>query len=129
MSPYISNMSTVSAPLMTRLRRYLRVVAVLCLGLVLMKSVFASSCTVDRLVSESQTSVLVAVVDHGVPGDAGNCWHDGTGGCHCVCAHVTPLPLQATTLRLSPASAGDCVLAVDGGPPAPLDDHLRPPIA
>lgn len=129
-------MSTTSPSLITRLRRHLRVVVLLCLSLVVMKSGIAASCTVDRWSDDAQAAVVLVAGDaHEVAAssasndDPGTCWHDGTGGCHCVCAHVTPLPPQAPMLRTPPASADVFALAVCDGHPAPLDDHLRPPIA
>ena len=127
-------MPTNATPLITRLRRYLRVVVLLCLGLVVMKSGFAAGCIVDELSDASPRVVLAVSADSMTceasdVGDAGTCWHDDGGGCHCVCAHGMPLLPPVTVLRVAAVSADIFVLATRDVRPAPHDDDLRPPIA
>jgi hypothetical protein len=129
-------MSTHSAPLIARLRRYLRVVVLLCLGLVVMKSGVAAACIVDELSDVSSTRVVLTApadkasdVESCTASDPAACWHDEGGGCHCVCAHGLPLLPPTTALRAVPASSEAFVLAARDVRPAPRDDHLRPPIA
>ncbi|WP_313919598.1 hypothetical protein [Tahibacter sp.] len=133
------------SPLIHRLRRYLRVVALLCVGLVVMKSGVAALCAAEAFAApqpaavsaglagadlagadlDADSDVAVAAADAGT----GPCWHGGAGGCHCACAHVMTL-LPALAVVAVPESgaqrfsAAPCALRG-----APQDDALRPPIA
>jgi len=120
------------------IRRRLRVVAILFVCLVVVKSGFASACATDQFAGTSASAVAAVVTDahagetqaaaSAEPG-ADGCWHNGAGGCHCVCVHVMPLSpqasvvpaLKALSLRFDPIAAAFRL--------APRDDHLRPPIA
>lgn len=127
-------------PLMHRLRRYLRVVALLCVGLVVMKSGVAALCAAEAFAAPLSAAVSAGLdagadlaVDNvaaaAADAETGPCWHSGAGGCHCACAHVMTL-LPALSIVAGPASgaqrfsAAPCLLRG-----APQDDALRPPIA
>ncbi len=106
--------------------------------LVMVKTGFASACATDQLAGSLSSAVAAAVADpHAGEAQAvvsaesstESCWHDGAGGCHCVCMHVMPISppasvvhaLKAVSLRFDPVPAAFRL--------APRDDHLRPPIA
>lgn len=123
-----------SATFLGLLRRRLRVVAMLFVCLVVMKSGFASACASDQFAGTSAAVVADAHAGEtqaAAPAEPGaeGCWHNGAGGCHCVCVHVMPLSpqtsfvhaLKATSLRFDTVPAAFRL--------APRDDHLRPPIA
>jgi hypothetical protein len=128
-----------SASLIHRLRRYLRVVALLCVGLVVMKSGVAALCAAEAFAapptavastgSDAAASLDVDVAAATADPETGPCWHSGAGGCHCACAHVMTL-LPDLAVVAAPASgaqrfpAAPCPLRG-----APQDDALRPPIA
>lgn len=136
-------MPALSSNLVHRLRRHLRVVALLFVGLMLMKTGFAAACAADSLTSlpavvasvsdadatagESETlaDTTISVAEAA----SESCWHAGAGGCHCACVHVTPL--QPQSLALPTIAASNCffTLAPAAVRVAPRDDHLRPPIA
>jgi len=134
-------MTVASTPLIHRLRRYLRVVALLCVGLVVMKSGVAALCAAEAFSAPLPAAVSAgldasanlnvdSVVDAVVADpETGPCWHGGSGGCHCACAHVMTL-LPALAIVAEPMSgaqrfsAAPCPLRG-----APQDDALRPPIA
>lgn len=127
------------APLIHRLRRYLRVVALLCVGLVVMKSGVAALCAAEAFAAPLPAA-LSAGLDAGATVDVdsdvataeaetGPCWHGGAGGCHCACAHVmTLLPdLAVVAAPVSGTQRFPAALCPLRG--APQDDALRPPIA
>jgi hypothetical protein len=130
------------APLVHRLRRYLRVVALLCVGLVVMKSGVAALCAAEAFAApppaaasagldtgESIEAAVDADVDAATDSETGPCWHGGAGGCHCACAHVMTL-LPDPAVVAAPASGAQrfpaALYPLRG---APQDDDLRPPIA
>lgn len=131
------------APLIQRLRRYLHVVALLCVGLVVMKSGVAALCVAEAFAAPLPAA-LSAGLDAGTGPDADNdaegvvaatesgtgaCWHSGAGGCHCACAHLMTL-LPALLIVAAPASGAQRFSAAPCPPRgAPQDDALRPPIA
>ncbi|WP_133817973.1 hypothetical protein [Tahibacter aquaticus] len=137
-------MPTLSSTVLSRLRRHLRVVALLFVGLMVMKTGFAAACAADSLVV--LPAIVASVPDAGTAADepqttiAGkatsvaeaaseSCWHAGAGGCHCACVHVTPLQLQSLDLPTVAASSFRFTVAPAAVRVAPRDDHLRPPIA
>lgn len=128
-----------SAPLIHRLRRYLRVVALLCVGLVVMKSgvaaLFAAEAFVAPSTAMASTGLDAAIdVDVDVAAAAaepetGPCWHSGAGGCHCACAHVTTLLPDLAVVPAPASGAQRFPTALCPLRGAPQDDALRPPIA
>lgn len=130
-------MPCLSSSLLSRLRRHLRVVALLFVGLMVLKTGFAATCAADSFANLAPAAISAADTHAAADGratpaaeaTADSCWHAGAGGCHCACVHVTPLqpqalavyPLAAASLRFSVVPAAIRV--------APRDDHLRPPIA
>lgn len=124
-----------SPALIALLRRHLRVVALLFVCLVMLKTGFAVACAADSLAGPPDTAAAVAVGDSSSealsatssePSD--DCWHSASGGCHCSCAHVTPLlsgshvvnALAVAPVQFAAAPHAVCL--------APRDDALRPPI-
>lgn len=134
---YIATMSTLSSSLISRLRRQLRVVALLFLGVMVLKSALAWTCAGDAF-SELPTAASVAVessahsVDTDTPASADptdSCWHSATAGCHCACVHVTPMPHDTVALSISPRAATRFPALSISVRLLPHDDNLRPPIA
>lgn len=136
-------MPTLSSNLLSRLRRHLRVVALLFVGLMVMKTGFAAACAADSL--SGLPAVVTSVSDAGAAVDepeanlagkatsvaeaaSDSCWHAGAGGCHCACVHVTPLQPQSLELPAIAASSFRFTVAPAAVRVAPRDDHLRPPI-
>lgn len=128
-----------SAPLIHRLRRYLRVVALLCVGLVVMKSGVAALCAAEAFAAppvaavsaglDAAVNLDVDIAAAAADPETGPCWHSGSGGCHCACAHVMTL-LPDLAIVAAPASGAQrfpAALCPLRG--APQDDALRPPIA
>lgn len=129
--------------LLSRLRRHLRVVALLFVGLMVMKTGFAAACAADPPAGlpAVATSVLAADAAADEPqttpvgktagvaeAASESCWHAGAGGCHCACVHVTPLQPQSLDLPAVAASSFGFTVASAAVRVAPHDDHLRPPI-
>ncbi|MBL8297890.1 MAG: hypothetical protein JNN30_06010 [Rhodanobacteraceae bacterium] len=137
-------MHTPSPNLLSRLRRHLRVVALLFVGLMAVKTGFAASCAADAFAGLS--AVVASVSDADAAGDGSqtaatekaagvaeaaseSCWHAGAGGCHCACVHVTPLQPPTLDVPALTASSFRFAVAPAAVRVAPRDDHLRPPIA
>jgi len=129
-------MSAATLPLIVLLRRHLRVAAVLFACVLLLKSLFAISCAAeayagsgtDTTPSQLQAAPYADAAACAEP-DAGDCWHEGSGGCHCACAHAAPLQ----SCRVEPGAIAAIVTvfpsALVRNVSAPLEDALRPPIA
>lgn len=124
-----------SPALIALLRRHLRVVAVLFVCLVMLKTGLAMACAADSLAGPVDTTALVVAGDNGVDAvavtaaSADDCWHSAAGGCHCSCAHVAPLLFGSPGVNL-PAAAPVLFAATPHAVClAPRDDALRPPIA
>lgn len=128
-------MNLLPSSLLSRLRRHMRVVALLFVGLMVMKTGFAAACAADSLTS--LTAVVASASDtNTAPHQAlskaevasETCWHAGAGGCHCACVHVTPLQPPTLDVLAMSASSFRFTLAPAAVRLAPRDDHLRPPI-
>ena len=122
-------------PLIARLRRRLAALAWLCTFVVLAKGALISTCLADGVgVAQGPIAATLNVSSDAVAvhadGDRANpCWHAGSGGCHCTCAHSAVVP--ATTWSTS-AVAHEEIPAptVQVAPrPRPPIAELRPPIA
>lgn len=131
-------MHLLSSSLLSRLRRHLRVVALLFVGLMVMKTGFAAACAADSLASlpavvatasDADASTDSAPTASNAEAASESCWHAGAGGCHCACVHVTPLQPQSLDLPSVASSPFRFTLAMAAVRVAPRDDHLRPPIA
>jgi hypothetical protein len=103
-------MAARTSSLITRLRRSFAVTAMLLAFLMLAKVVFVTVCLADGF-TESAPIAAAAAEDSAdtspVPAsdDDGACWHAGSTGCHCACAHGSALATDAMTVTaLSPAS-------------------------
>lgn len=124
-----------SPALIVLLRRHLRVVAVLFVCLVMLKTGFAVACAADSLGGLSAPVAVAAVGDNAA--DAVNatasatddCWHSAVGGCHCSCVHVTPLLCRSPGVNAPAAVPVQFAAAAYVVCLAPRDDALRPPIA
>lgn len=129
-------MNLLPSSLLSRLRRHMRVVALLFVGLMVMKTGFAAACAADSLTS--LTAVVASASDTNTAphmqavskAEAApeTCWHAGAGGCHCACVHVTPLQPPSLDVLAISASSFRFTLAPAAVRLAPRDDHLRPPI-
>lgn len=136
-------MHTIPSSLLSRLRPRLAAAAWLFALLVMAKATLAAACFNDAppglpssngeaFVSSSispASSHADVVVSATLESGDDACWHDGTGGCHCACAHAAPI-----------AGTGDRIAAVAPLPaefaavpafpvPARREPALRPPIA
>jgi hypothetical protein len=137
-------MPALPSSFLSRLRRHLRVVALLFVGLMVMKTGFAAACAADSITDRS--GVVICLSDTGAAVDepetaladevasvaeaiSESCWHADAGGCHCACVHVTPLQPQSLNLPARSASSFCFTVAPAAVRMAPRDDHLRPPIA
>ncbi|MEO6688122.1 MAG: hypothetical protein ABIS07_08690 [Dokdonella sp.] len=99
-------MQTPSPPLLARLRRRLAASVWLFALLVVAKATIAVGCANEQLATSTSpdTATIASVHESAsitLPGstasasdttDAERCWHDGSNGCHCACAHSSPLP-------------------------------------
>jgi hypothetical protein len=126
-------MPRAALPLIARLRRRLLTSAWLFAFLVLGKFALATTCAGDGLAAAPAAGVealasgsagVAAVAD----ADDGPCWHGGSGGCHCACAHGVVLPTsivvaEPAALPLSPQALP--VVFVSSA----QKTELRPPIA
>jgi len=105
--------------------------------LMLGKTAIVATCVADGLKAVTSPSVSVAATaDDGsstVPDDgdddAAACWHSGSGGCHCSCAHGVALPLAVLAIEptVFPAQAPPALRHDFVSSPQPK--VLRPPIA
>ena len=126
-------MVVIAPPLISRLRRRIAATAWLFAFVVLAKATLATACMGDGVAESTVTTtgVVDAVVSHpaSASGSDDICFHAGSTGCHCTCAHGAVLAVDATTviepllasITLPPISA----LALL----APRSMALRPPIA
>ncbi|TBR40052.1 MULTISPECIES: hypothetical protein [Dyella] len=73
----------------------------------------------------AQVSMLAAVDDNG----AGDCWHEGSGGCHCNCTHATPLASDFEMASLPPVASHRFIAPIVAATASPWRNPLRPPIA
>lgn len=126
-------MSSPALPLIARLRRRLLTSAWLFAFLVLGKFALATTCAADGLAPPPTTAVeesafgsadVAAVAD----ADEGPCWHGGSGGCHCACAHgvvlpTSPVVADSAALPLSPQALPAVFVS------SAQKTELRPPIA
>ncbi|QBB69101.1 hypothetical protein ELE36_01160 [Pseudolysobacter antarcticus] len=123
--------------LMTRLRRHVAMSAWLFALLVLAQTAFATVCLTDAAPPSStlatataeQAVTLIVAAQNPSADEAENCWHAGSGGCHCACVHSVSLTSSAWHIEIKPPVS----TRFDFSPAAPIvavhDDHLRPPIA
>lgn len=128
-------MSAATPSLIALLRRHLRAAALLFAGALLLKSLFAVSCAAEAYAGDADyaPAQLQAVFSTDAAActepDAGSCWHEGSGGCHCACAHAAPL--LTSQAAPAPIAAIAAIFSFSLVPtlPAPPEDQLRPPIA
>ncbi|WP_395682942.1 hypothetical protein [Dokdonella sp.] len=120
-------------PLIARLRRRLLASAWLFAFLVLGKFALATTCAGDGLAAAPTAGVEASAsgsadVAAAADADEGPCWHGGSGGCHCACAHGVVLPTSivvadSAALPLSPQALPAVFVS------SAQKTELRPPIA
>ena len=121
-------------PLIARLRRRLALLAWLCAFVVLAKGALISTCLADGIgVAERPISAALdgpdAVAAHADGEPASPCWHAGSGGCHCTCAHSAVVPATTwSTSAIAHEETPTPSIQV-APPPRPPIAELRPPIA
>ena len=128
-------MNASTPTLIAHFRRRIVASAWLFAFLVLAKAVVVTACLTDDIdVSSSlaTTSTIDSAVQPALGADSdsdGGCWHAGSTGCHCACAHGSAL--LADSLTTGASHSGPTLL-----PPiaprefaAPRSATLRPPIA
>lgn len=130
-----------SPSLITRLRRRTAMPWLLAL-LVLTKTVMATACITDGLskvrISDGDSRTLVTAIataneslaTHDSDSDGlSGCWHSGSGGCHCSCAHSVALPVTTDMVLAAYPSATPLPPATAGPFLTPHERVMRPPIA
>lgn len=134
-------MTNSSSPLISRLRDRIFATTWLFAFLVVMKMGLAAACFAnDDQAVPSSAAVSGAVVDATAnavaiasvtasDGDDESCWHAGSGGCHCTCAHAAALSIAWQ--HALPSYVRDTVFpsATDRSSSVSLSSALRPPIA
>ena len=118
-------------PLITRLRRRIAATAWLFAFVVLAKAAVSTACmgegTAESVATAGVVDSVTALLESASDSDD-NCFHAGSTGCHCACAHGAVLAVDATTIIPSllesiplPSISSLALLA-------PRSTTLRPPI-
>ena len=120
--------------LMGRLRRRLAMAAWAFALVIAGQSLLATLCLADGPAGSTATSIVAAEAHastslDGDPAHDALCWHAGSGGCHCSCAHASGLPVAATSWPLDHVGAASTAADPPAPYAAPLLANLRPPIA
>jgi hypothetical protein len=125
-------MLVAAPPLITRLRRRIAAAAWLLAFLVLAKATLATACFVDGTTESTLTTAGVVDAAAVTPASASDsdeiCFHAGSTGCHCACAHGAALAVDATAV-IAPLLASIPLPSISSlAPLAPPSTTLRPPI-
>jgi hypothetical protein len=126
-------MIVIAPPLITRLRRRIAATAWLFALVVLAKATMATACMGDGTAEPTVATagIVDAVAAHSAsPADDDDiCFHAGSTGCHCACAHGAALAVDATTV-IAPLLASTPLPSISSlALLAPRSTTLRPPIA
>jgi hypothetical protein len=125
-------MVVIVPPLITRLRRRIAATAWLFAFVVLAKATLATACMGDGTAESTVTTagVVDAVAAHpALASDSDDtCFHAGSTGCHCACAHGAALAVDASTV-IAPLLASIPLPSISSHALlAPRSTTLRPPI-
>lgn len=116
--------------LLSQLRRRLIGVRWLFAMLLLVKLALGTACLAadgEAVNPVAGTQLQWATVSDADP--SGDCWHEGSGGCHCNCTHATPLASTCGVSIVSPVASSRFVMPRAGMLASPWRNPLRPPIA
>src|SRR5690348_13768268 len=128
-------MSAQPTSLISKLRRRLAMAAWAFALIVAGQSALATLCFTDGFTASNPASV-VASQAHAAPLSLDSetshdapCWHAGSGGCHCTCAHASGLPITASAWIPDRIASAHALARAIAPYAAPVPTNLRPPIA
>ena len=126
-------MVVTAPPLITRLRRRIAAAAWLIAFVVLAKAALATACMGDGAAASAVAAAgavdSVTALSASASDSADACFHAGSAGCHCACAHGAVLAVDAST-AIAPLLASIPLPSISSlALLAPRSTTLRPPIA